>query len=214
MTPQSPIQAPHYLQPEGKQDNKEQQQLLEIHDQHGQGNGGSLGHCKFLADGPQVEPAFPLAKLAFYGIALPLVVSKLPLRFCDKFWIIPRAAKAGTTQSNAVALAESSIGASAIDLISTDHFWVVTVAAALGSRLSLQVFSFVVGITAEPIKEGKAIACHRDGYLGPEPNIAPRLAAHDRSDMSLVQTDDPVGKTPALGVIKNALLATQFTHYH
>ena len=82
-----------------------------------------------------------MSELTFYGITLPLVVSKLPLRFCDKFWIILRAAKARTTQPNTVALAESSIGARPIDLISTDHFWVVTVAAAIGPRLSLQVFS-------------------------------------------------------------------------
>jgi hypothetical protein len=48
-----------------------------------------------------------LAELTFYGIALPLVISKFPLHFCDKFWIILRAAKARTTQPNAMALAES-----------------------------------------------------------------------------------------------------------
>jgi hypothetical protein len=85
-----------------------------------------------------------LAELTFYGITLPLVVSKLPLRCCEKFWIIRWAAKARTTQPNAVALAESTIGARPIDLISTDHFWIVAVAAAKANRLGLQLFSSAV----------------------------------------------------------------------
>ena len=154
-----------------------------------------------------------MTELAFYGIALPLVVSTLPLRFGNKFWIILRATKTRTTQPNAVALAERSIGESPIDLISTDHFWVVTVAAAIGSRLRLQAFSFIVGVIAQMIQECKADACHRNRDLGPELNIAPRLAVHDRPDMGLVQTDDPVGNTPAIRVIENALLANAFTHH-
>lgn len=31
---------------------------------------------------------------------MPLVISKLPLRYCDKFWIILRAAEARTTQGS------------------------------------------------------------------------------------------------------------------
>ncbi len=56
----------------------------------------------------------------------------MPLCFCEKFWIILRAPEARTTQPNAVALAEGSIGTSPIDLISTDDFWIVAVAAAKG----------------------------------------------------------------------------------
>jgi len=39
VTSQSPILAPHDLQPESKQDKKKLQQLLEVHDQHGHCNG-------------------------------------------------------------------------------------------------------------------------------------------------------------------------------
>ena len=166
----------------------------------------------FLADEPQAEPELHLTEFAVYGIALPLVVSKLPLPIGSKFWIILRAAKTRTTQPNAVALAESSIGASQIDLISTDHFWVVIVPAAIGSRLSLQVFSFVVGVLAQKIQKCKAVACHRNRDLGSELYIAPRLAAHNRPDMGLVQTDGPMGNTPAIRVIENALLANECSH--
>jgi hypothetical protein len=56
-----------------------------------------------------------------------------------------------------MALAESSVGSRSINLISTDHFGIVTMAAPEGSCLSLQVFSFVVRIITQPIKEGKAV---------------------------------------------------------
>ena len=55
---------------------------------------------KRLADQLQAKPVLSLAELNCYDIMLPLVVSKLPLRFCDKFWIILRAAEARTTQGS------------------------------------------------------------------------------------------------------------------
>ena len=61
-----------------------------------------------------------------------------------------------------MAQAEGSISAGSIDLIGTDNFWVVTMTAAIGLCLGLQVFSFIIGIKAESIQEGKALTCQRD----------------------------------------------------
>ena len=101
-----------------------------------------MRHSKFYADEPKAELAFPLAELTFYRITLTLVISKLGLRFCDKFWIILPAAKARTTQANAMVPAESPIGASPIDLIRTDQFRLATVAAASGPRRASDRFFF------------------------------------------------------------------------
>lgn len=213
MSHQSPILTPQDLQPGSKQDKKKLQQLLQVHDQHCHGNGGSLGHRKFLADEPQAEPTFPLAEYTFYGIALTLVISKLPLRFCDEFWIVLGPAKARSTQPNAMTLTEGTIGTGPVDLISTDNFWVKAVAAAKGPHQVLQDFSFVVGLMTQPIQVGKSIACHRNGDLCPKLNVAPRFATHDRHDMSLIQADDPVMNTHAIRMVENALLANQFTDH-
>jgi hypothetical protein len=86
-----------------------------------------------------------------------------------------------------MAQAESSIGASSIDLICTDYFWVVTMTAAIGPCLGFQVFSFVVGIKAESIEKCKAFTCHRDENLRSKLNIAPCLATQDRPDMGLTK---------------------------
>ena len=108
-----------------------------------------------------------------------------------------------------MAQAEGSIGAGSIDLIGTDHFGVVTMTAAIGPCLGLQVFSFVVGIKAESIQKGKAFTCHRDGNLRSELNVAPCLATHDRSDMGLAKADDAVRNASAVRLGQNALLTDQ-----
>ena len=108
-----------------------------------------------------------------------------------------------------MAQAEGSIGASSIDLISTDHFRVVPMTASIGPCLGFQVFSFVVGVKAESIQERKALTCHRDGDLCSKLNIAPCLATHDRPDMSLAKANDAVRNTSAVRLVKNGLLTDQ-----
>ena len=108
-----------------------------------------------------------------------------------------------------MAQAEGSISAGSIDLIGTDNFWVVTMTAAIGLCLGLQVFSFVIGIKAESIQEGKALTCHRDRNFCSKLNVAPCLATHDRPDMSLPEADDAVRNTSAIRVVKNVLLTDQ-----
>ena len=108
-----------------------------------------------------------------------------------------------------MAQAERSIGASSIDLICTDHFWEVTMTAAIGPCLGFQVFSFVVGIKAQSIQKRKPFTCHRDGNLRSELNVAPCLATHDRPDMSLAKADDAVRDASAVRLVKNGLLTDQ-----
>ncbi len=83
----------------------------------------------------------------------------------------------------------------------------MTIAAAIGHRLSLEVFSFVVGVITQPIKEGESLSSNRDGDLGPKLNIATRLATNNRSDVCLVEAHDAVGDASAICVIENGLLA-------
>ena len=82
----------------------------------------NLFHHKFLADQTQAEPAFLLGKLAIYGIALILVDGKTSPPFSDKFWSDLGAAKARSSPSDVVALAEGSVGTNSINLNSTDDF--------------------------------------------------------------------------------------------
>jgi hypothetical protein len=56
----------------------------------------------------------------------------------------------------------STILSCAVDLISTDHFRVVAMTAAIGSCLSLQVFSLVAWVVTQPMKERESLAGDRD----------------------------------------------------
>jgi hypothetical protein len=98
-----------------------------------------------------------LADLALNGIASSLVINKLFLLLGQQLWIALGATEARTTQANSMTLAESSVGLRSINLISTDHFGMVTMAAPEGSCLSLQVFSFVVRIITQTIEKGKTV---------------------------------------------------------
>jgi len=116
-------------------------------------------------------------------------------------------------QANAMTLAEGTIGTGTVNLISTDHFWVVTISAAIGSCLALQIFSFIVGIVTQPVKECESITRHRDGDLGSEFDVAPGLATNNRPDVSLIETDDPIGDASAVSVVENLLLTYQFADH-
>jgi len=50
---------------------------------------------------------------------------------------------------------------------------------AIGKHLSLQIFSFVKWVEAQPIEEGKSISRDRDGYFGPKFNIAAGFGPKD-----------------------------------
>jgi hypothetical protein len=110
-------------------------------------------------------------------------------------------------------LAEGPTGTSTLDLISTDYLWTVTLLAMIGSGLRLQVIFFIVGGVAQPITGGKPIARHWDGDLGAELNVPSCLATHDRPDVSLIETHDPVGDASAIRVIENCLLTTQLADH-
>jgi|GEM_PF-5094770 len=99
-----------------------------------------------------------MADLALNDIAFSVVIKKLLLLLGQQLWIALGATVAWTTQTNAIMLAEGSVRPSPGNLISTDDHWLVSVSASIGSCLSLQVFSFVVGIVAQPSKEGESIA--------------------------------------------------------
>lgn len=81
--------------------------------------------------------------------------------------------------------------------------------AAIGSGLGCQLFSFVVGIETQPIKEGEAITSNRDRDLGTKLDVASRLTTNNRSDVRLAEADDTTRTTSAVRVKKNDLLADQ-----
>ena len=57
--------------------------------------------------------------------------------FCHKLRIALGSTKARATQANPMTLTESTVRSSPIDLIGTDHFWIMTMMTAIGSCLSL-----------------------------------------------------------------------------
>lgn len=95
-------------------------------------------------------------------------------------------------------LTERAVCPGPINLISTDHFWIAIIAAALGSCLSLQIFSFVVGAKTEPIKETETIASDGDGNLGAEINVASALPGNNRPEVRLAEAYDSIGDTSAI----------------
>ena len=110
-------------------------------------------------------------------------------------------------------LTESTVRPCPVDLVSADHFWVVTMAAAISHRLRLKVFSFVVGVITQPIQKGESLPGDREGDLCTELNIATSLATDNRSDMSLAEADDAIGDASAVSVIENGLLTDKLTDH-
>jgi hypothetical protein len=139
-------------------DTKKLQELGDIQDEHIQRNSGPLGHGELLANQIQSISSLSLADLALYGIALSLVIKKQLFLLGQQLWIALGATEAPTTQENAMTLTEGSIGSRSINLVSTDYPWIVTISASISSSLSLQVFSFVVGIITQMIKKGESSA--------------------------------------------------------
>ena len=154
-----------------------------------------------------------MTDLSFDSVALPLVIEKLPLPLRHQPWIAFGTSKARTTQADSMTEIEGSIGASPIDLIGTDHRWILAMAATIGSCLGLHVFSFIVEVVAQLIQERKANACHRDGDLYSKCNVAPCLATHDRPDGSLIRADDPLRSASAVRVVDNSPLADNFADH-
>ena len=105
-----------------------------------------------------------------------------------------------------MAQAEGTIATSSVDLISADHYWIVTITTAIGPGLCFQVFTFVLGAIAEPIQERKTITCFQDGDLYSKVNVAACLAIHDRPDMRLAESDDAIRDASIAIVVKNSLL--------
>lgn len=171
-----------------------------------------MGH-PLLADQCQAIVAFFLAEFSFNDVALPLVFKNCFLSTATNsgsfFW----PTEAGATQPNAIALSEGTIRSCPVDLVSTDYFWVMNMPTPIGSRLSLEIFSFVVGLVAEPVKECKLTTCHRSRGLGSECNAAPGLAANDRPGTSLIETDDPIGGAPIAGMAQNSLLTGELADH-
>jgi hypothetical protein len=99
-----------------------------------------------------------LADLPLNGFALPLVFKKLPPLLSQQLWITNGATEARTTQTNAMSLAEGSAGSRSINLISTDHLWIVAISAAISSCLNLQIFSFILEVITQPIEKDEHIA--------------------------------------------------------
>ena len=92
-------------------------------------------------------------------------------------------------------------------MISTDHLRVVAISAAISSRLSFQVFSFIVWIKTQSIEEGESFSSDGDRDLGAKLNVAPRLTANNRPDMGLAEADDTIRDTSDFRVVKNVLLS-------
>jgi len=103
-----------------------------------------------------------LSNLAFNGIPLALVIDELLLLGGYQLRIVLRPSQRRAASTDSMTLTESSIGAGSVDLVSTDHFRVMTVTAAIGHCLSLEVFSFVVGVITQAIEKSESLAADRD----------------------------------------------------
>ena len=68
----------------------------------------------------------------------------------------------------------------------------MTISAAVGDRLSLEVFSFVVRVVTQAIEEGESLSGDRDGDLGSELNIATSFTSDNRPDMCLIEADEAI----------------------
>jgi hypothetical protein len=91
-----------------------------------------------------------------------LVINQLPFLCCYHFPIIREATKARSSQTDTVSLAEDTIRSGAVGLISTDNFVIVPIRIAIGSCLSFQIFSFIVGVAIQAVKECETITGDRD----------------------------------------------------
>ncbi len=97
------------LEPVRKKYKKKVKQLLEVHDQHIDRNGRTLGRKELLTDQTQSITPFFLAYLAFNGNSLPLVIDKLPLLCSHQFRIVLRSSR-GVGRSNGSRAADRMLG--------------------------------------------------------------------------------------------------------
>jgi hypothetical protein len=150
------------LNPTGEKRKKKLEELLKIHHQYNYRNGCALRDRQRLANQAQPIAALALDDFPLDGIALRLVSEELLRLLSHQIWIAFGPAKPGTTQPEPMAHTELTIAAYPIDLIGTDNGRVMSVTSTIRQHLRLQVFSFVVGVVAQTIEEGKSITCDRD----------------------------------------------------
>ena len=96
------------------------------------------------------------------GISLALVIDELLLLGGYQLRIVLWPSQTGTAQADSVTLTECTVCSCPVDLVSTNQFRIVTISVAIGDRLSLEVFSFVVGVVTQAIEEGESLAGDRD----------------------------------------------------
>jgi hypothetical protein len=104
-----------------------------------------------------------LAKFSLDNVASLLVIEELSLLLGQQIRITFWPAKTRTTQPNPMTHTERTNTACPINLIGTNNGKAMTITPAIGQYLSLQIFSFVIGVEAQPIKESKSISRDRDG---------------------------------------------------
>jgi hypothetical protein len=103
-----------------------------------------------------------LSNLSFNGIPLALVIDQLLVLGGHQLGIVLRPSQTWAAQTDSPALAVCTVRSCAIDLVSPHYLRILSMATPIGHRLSLQVFSFVVGVVTEPIEEGESLTCNRD----------------------------------------------------
>ena len=109
----------------------------------------------------QAKTPLSLPNLAFTGISLPLVIDELLLLGYHQLRIVLPPSLSRAAQTDSMTLTECRVRYCSIDLVSTNHFRVETMAAPIGHRLSLEVFSFVVGDVTKPIEEDESLTGDR-----------------------------------------------------
>jgi hypothetical protein len=97
-------------------------------------------------------------------------------------------------------------------MVSTDAFWKKAIFLLVLVGLMNQILTFVVGIPANPMKEGKAIH-YRNTDLRAKFTCSSCFATNDGSNLSLYQVDDPIRNAARLGVEQDALLTVQLADH-
>jgi hypothetical protein len=114
---------------------------------------------------------------------------------------------------DSMTLTEGSIRAASVDMVSTHHFRIMTVTAAIGYCLTLEVFSFVVRVVNQAIETIESVAADRDLDLGFEIDTATGLTTNNRSYMGSAEPDDAIRDASTVCVKENRLLTDQLADH-
>src|SRR5699024_2686742 len=189
----------HFIKtrPHGHEPKKQQPlQCDQVHHQKDAADPGLAGIGSARGDFREAVGCLALAELAFNGNAVACVDWALLGQSLALFRRqLRRSPQRLAAKGDAMLLEPTPVGTYAIGAIGQHRSRPDTSAAAVGLALTEQVIGYGERVPMQGVDTGDAVD-QRHGKLGPEFDRMTEAASNNRTDMGLVQTDQPIVDAP------------------